>query len=95
MEDAASFPISDEGPWQCYSLVSKYLGFESGLFDFEVLEHFTQSLVDSECMSSMEGFSEANESLSLERGKESEAQKREGEFPKAIMPESKRKEIRT
>ena len=35
-----------------------------------------------------------NPSLSLERDKESEAQKREGEFPKAIMPESKRKEIR-
>lgn len=63
MEDAASFPISDEGQWQRYSVVSKYLGLESGLFDFEVLEHFTQSLVDSECMSSMEGFSGANESV--------------------------------
>ena len=34
------------------------LGSESGLFDFEVLEHFMQSIVDS--MSSMVGFSEAN-----------------------------------
>ena len=43
------------------------LGCESGLFDFEVLEHFMQSLVDS--MSSMAGFSEANSpSLSGWRG---------------------------
>ena len=45
------------GKWQ--------LGFESGLFEFEVLDHFMQPIVNSECVISVEGFSEANEPTSL------------------------------
>lgn len=34
-------------------------------FDFEVLDHFIQPLVDSECVISVEGSSEAHESTSF------------------------------